>query len=483
MSVRMLKFKVTPYGTFSSGQVVAGLPPHLEYQLMESGDAVSADVADFADTLVGAGNIFSGSRIRSSIVSQRIMLSTGAAAAAHTMGMMRRAPGHFDHVRMTILGLPAGAANAHTASFAPSALPNNGYVPVDASSVEITPTAFTWGSTDPDDYRNPGGGSANTQMSGGSGASGTDGGNLIEGFARSDWLAISSLNRADDASLPPLYVARLHSAATPAVGFTDSSSASSNPWSSSEPDFFSGYFGLGVDHTLNANPGAAPTQGWVPSIELEFVLRGARGISIVGCGDSLMKGFVQATAVPQWGGGMDGWCRKLARKLSDAGIPTGFNLLAYQGFKSLRFHDALYSELLRRPRAYTHAFIMPWSTNESGDGTASWAPARQRTTRLIEMCQRRGVVPIVVQLWPGMSYGTPVEIAQRAYCDQLRAAGVRVFDARSVVNSDPTATIPSSGYLTRTAGGAVVDNVHINEAAHDAIANEAMRVRDYLGLI
>ena len=54
MSVRMLKFKVTPYGTFESGQVVAGLPAHLEYQLMESGDAVSAEVEDFAAAVVGA---------------------------------------------------------------------------------------------------------------------------------------------------------------------------------------------------------------------------------------------------------------------------------------------------------------------------------------------------------------------------------------------------------------------------------------------
>lgn len=411
-----------------------------------------------------------------------MMLSSGAAAAAHTMTMMRRAPGHFDFVRMCVLGLPAGAANAHTASFAPSALPGNGYVPVDASGVEIALTPFTWGSTDPDDYRNPGGGSASSLMSGGSGASGSDGGNLIEAFARTDWLGISSLTRADDPLLQPLCVSRLHSANTPAVSFSDSSGASANPWKSAEPDFFSGYFGAGVDHTLNANPGA-PTQGYVPSIELEFVLRGARGLSIAVCGDSIPKGFVQGTAVPQWGGGMDGWVRKLVRKLNDAGIPTGFTLLAYQGFKSQRFHDALHSELLRRPKALTHAFITPWSTNESGDGIASWAPARQRTTKLIEMCQSRGVIPIVIQMWPGMSYGTPVELSQRTYCDQLRAAGVRVFDARAIVNSDPTATIPSAQYLTRTAGGSVIDNIHVNEPCHEAVANEAMRIRHRLGLV
>lgn len=55
MSIRMLKFKVTPYGTFESGQVVAGLPAHMEYQLMESGDAASVEVKDFAAEIVGAG--------------------------------------------------------------------------------------------------------------------------------------------------------------------------------------------------------------------------------------------------------------------------------------------------------------------------------------------------------------------------------------------------------------------------------------------
>lgn len=54
MSVRMLKFKVTPYGTYEAGQVVAGLPSHLEYQLMESGDAASVEVTDFAAAVVGA---------------------------------------------------------------------------------------------------------------------------------------------------------------------------------------------------------------------------------------------------------------------------------------------------------------------------------------------------------------------------------------------------------------------------------------------
>lgn len=57
MSVRMLKFKVTPYGTFESGQVVAGLPAHLEYQLMESGDAVSAEVANFGAAVIEASGL------------------------------------------------------------------------------------------------------------------------------------------------------------------------------------------------------------------------------------------------------------------------------------------------------------------------------------------------------------------------------------------------------------------------------------------
>lgn len=57
MSIRMLKFKVTPYGTFESGQVVAGLPAHMEYRLMESGDAASVEVTDFAAAVVGAAGV------------------------------------------------------------------------------------------------------------------------------------------------------------------------------------------------------------------------------------------------------------------------------------------------------------------------------------------------------------------------------------------------------------------------------------------
>lgn len=57
MAIQMLRFKVTPYGTYESGQVVAGLPAHMEYQLMESGDAVSAEVVGFANEVVAASGI------------------------------------------------------------------------------------------------------------------------------------------------------------------------------------------------------------------------------------------------------------------------------------------------------------------------------------------------------------------------------------------------------------------------------------------
>lgn len=432
--------------------------------------------ADYAAAVVKAGDIR-----RSNIVRARPFLVTGN-DRQRTAFLTRRALGHFDYVQLVVYSQAALAANTLTASIAPSAKWNDGFNPVTSADAAIAPTAFTWGSTDTTDFKNPGGGSANTTTSGGSGSTADD---TIYGAATSDWLAIRSLDRADVVGAPPLYMLRLHSSGnTPAAAITEANSASSNPFSAADPEFFSGYFNASsTDKTLTNGVAETPVQGYVPSVELKYILRDKRALCIAHASDSLGKGWVASTAVPQWGGNADGWGRKLVRKLNLSGVPAEYVNLAQQNFKSFRFHEALYDVLLKRPNALTHAIIKVWSTNESSDGVASIAPAIQRTNKLIAMCQERGVIPIIEHLWAGQSWGTPGEILVRSYCAQLNSAGIRVFDASQIIGGPQLQSTPLSQYLTRDSGGSVVDNIHINEAGHEDVANEAMRVRGYLGLI
>lgn len=133
MSVRMLKFKVTPYGTFESGQVVAGLPSHLEYQMMESGDAVPAEFADFSAeiaraagaALLGADRkrlLIFGNSIASqstSSLAQQTTYTTAAANAGASVLSLASVAGIVDGSKIAI-GLYEGSVFSTTVSGAPA---------------------------------------------------------------------------------------------------------------------------------------------------------------------------------------------------------------------------------------------------------------------------------------------------------------------------------------------------------------------------
>ncbi|RTL32208.1 MAG: hypothetical protein EKK49_11075, partial [Rhodocyclaceae bacterium] len=222
---------------------------------------------------------------RSAIAKRRIYGQVSNAATTLCFFQTIRAPAHFDAVQIVLTGSGSSAANAFKASVAPMARWNNGYMPVDVGNTAITPTAVTWGSTDKENFSNPGGGSITATVENASGAGVT----LIEGAVVSDWIDCQSLERADDPTKPPLLHFRLYGVNPPGISVTESGAAVANPFSSAELEFYSGY--LTGDFTGGGTPGAAPNQGWLPCVEIRFLLRGERAVSVGVAGDSIEQGW------------------------------------------------------------------------------------------------------------------------------------------------------------------------------------------------
>lgn len=416
---------------------------------------------------------------RTGVICSRLYGLHANSAGAYTMHMTRRAPAHFDAVRVILAG-KMSSANVFRASIAPSARYGNGYVPKDAADASIAPTSFTFGTISPGDLRNPGccADSAEVFNAFGSPVGASD---LIEGRIESDWLSLGSLDRVDDAAAPPLFMFRLYGIDVPATSINESHYDHSNPFRSVDPEFYAGYWA--ADNTTVADPGTAPAQWGIPGVELVFCLRGQRLISFGVAGDSIEHGWIAASAIPQFGGNINGWPRKLAHKLNLAGIPTTYACYAQTGNKSRLFHERAYNALLATPVGLTHFFIKPWSTNESADGLSSVAPACARTNQLIALCEARGVVPIIIRPWAGQSNAGAIGAAVQAYCDRLATAGVTMLDARHVVSDDPLSDSLREEFKTRNADGSAVDGTHLNEAGQEAVAQFVFSNRASFGLV
>lgn len=397
---------------------------------------------------------------------KRIYGAVSNGSGAYTMHLTMRAPAHYDAVRLVLTG--GANVSGIKAAVAASTAVGNAVDPTGAAWVPVT-----WGTTDVGDFRNPGGSAATTAVSGASGAGVT----LIEGAACSDWVNIQSLARTDNPSSPPLLMLRLYGNDVPAIQVAESSSLSGNPFTTAEPEHYSGYWA--GDYTMAAAPGPA-AQGWLPCVDVVFMLRGKRALSIGVAGDSIEQGWVNAAAVPQFGGNINGWGRRLVAKFNAAGIPASYTALCHAGNKSQLFHNRAYNALLTG--GLSHLFIKPWSTNEHVDGLPSVVPAIVRTNQLIELCLQKRVKPIIITPWAGQSINNADGDAAVDYCLSLANAGVTVFDARAVIGQAADLTAIRTEYLTLNSSGAVVDYTHINDAGQEAVANYAFAYRSALGL-
>jgi len=384
-----------------------------------------------------------------------------------TMHMCRRMPAEFDAIQIVLHGAASGA-NTFKAAIAPSAQFNNGWQPKDAANADQTFTAVTFGTTDRQNPRNPGGGAATATVTGTSGSNAS--GDLIEGDIASDIISLRSLDRTDIVGAPPLLMVRVYGVSLPASNASESSAVNANPWSSVIPDFYSGYW---ATDAIATPPGAAPSQDWLPNITINCFLRGKRVYNMAVAGDSVEQGWIAATAVPQFGGNINGWGRRFAKLCNDIGVPVSYISLAHTGQKSRVFHERAINYLLTG--SLTHLFVKVWSTNESADGMASAYAAVDRCNKIIQMCLDRGVIPILVPPWGGQGDGTAMKTYVLDYIEKCKQSGILVFDPRSI--TDASNGTLRQDFKTVNSGGAVVDGTHLNSFGQDEVAMFAFRMR------
>lgn len=430
-------------------------------------------INDAGTSLVsGDGTLFNLTGPGGTVAAYRPFGRSETAGLTCTFHMTCRAPAEYDGVRVVVHNATSSGTNTYKVSVAAPAAMTSQYAPLDAAGSSLALTALTFGNTDPFDPRNPGGGAANTLVNNASGtwASGATG-TLRVGYAISDYLPLSSLARTDIVGAPPLFCLRLYGVNPGWANYPESGSASPNPMNVAEPDWYSGYWNA-ADHTATANPGSAPTQGGFATVTVLFYLRGRRVLSFGFTGDSLEQGWVNTTAVPLTAGLIEGWPRKLVRALNAAGRPASLCGMFRAGEASYMSHEQALTQLLIG--GLSHLWIKPYSTNEDSAGLTQCRAALARTTQLIELAKRKTVKPIIIRPWAGQTITTAQGQLVQTYCDNAAASGLAVFDARLVVaDAIGTDTIKSE-YLTRTAGGAAVDTIHLNDAGHQAVAAYAM---------
>lgn len=413
---------------------------------------------DVADTNVGQAM-----PSRRTAAYQRVTGDSNNATGDFTLHQTRQAPGEYDAIQITVHG-KTSSANAFKVSIAPSASYNNGYSPVDSAGSAVAWTPVTFGTTDRMNPRNPGGGSATAVVSNASGSVAAD--TLIEGDVPSDIISLSSLPRTDYPTRNPLLMARLFGTNPPGQLVSRLTVANKAEYDDILPDFYAGYRAT-TDYTASEPPGAF-TGGWLPGISITYYLKGKAVYNVGVAGDSIEMGWIPAAASNQFGGTIKGWPRRFLKALVDAGENISYYSIAYQGDKAHTFLqraiNAIYSGHL------THLVLKPWSVNQTADGDAGVKKTIALTTKVINLAISRGIVPIVIQPWGGQGNGTSMRTLVDAYIASLKAAGVRVFDARSVTD-DGTGALATAYRID-------YDTIHPNAAGQQAVADYAIANRD-----
>lgn len=434
-----------------------------------------------------SSGIVSGTSGRGSmtVARQRILGASAKMGGYLTVFGCYRAPAHYDAVQI-ILVSPVSHDPTYKikATVMAPARFNDGVNGLDSAGSAITPTAVTWGTTQPRNPRNPGGGAADVSLVGASGASP----NETEARAISDIIPLASLDRTDMVGAPPLLMVRIQAADPPGISTTGLSGVATGNASlrAVEPDHWCQY--LDGDSVATASGVAKTTDDararWAPAIEIVYYLRGTRVVTIASMGDSLDMGWGNTGTANGTAGLMDGWARKFARQLN-AVYPTSFVSYQRDGFTGTRFQEEALNALLGDNAAgITHMFIKPSSVNNNWSANpGSVAIDLRRTGYLIDQCVSLGITPILQYLWAGQSIDSAAGIRIRQYVDAYKAAGGITFDVRKLISIDGTDTNTSvkSSLVTRKSDGSAVDFVHLNDAAHTIIANEAFAQRRQLG--
>lgn len=397
--------------------------------------------------------------------------SLGGAGTAHGCFPW---PHRFTHVQLVLQGL--SAVSGFKAAVAASSVRGDGYTAKLADgTTNNTPTTVTFGTTDPNDSSNPGGGSATGSITAGTG---TDGAlDVVTGNVFSDLIALPSIERADGGSNRLLMVRGYHAAAgLPAGSFASinpANSASVDPRGtiqSIEPDWAGGYQ-LSFDGIANWGTYAPTGADWMFPLGVRFFSE-REVFSVAHYDDSTGQGFQPAAypVAPDEGGQFNGYVRRAIASLAALGLPFVLENHARVGQKSYAFLQNAANQIpYTRPSI---AILKAWSPND-GATQSAFDTAFARLLAAVHACKHVGTVPIILVPWPIGNLNSATDSLRKEFVQRVRNLGGYQWDLdrRASDGADPARLVaayrPASGF----------DNTHPSAAGH---ALEAFAFADFL---
>lgn len=413
--------------------------------------AVFGDVRDSPVLIKRTGSVIAGSRINGR------PNSTGA--TAYTMHGCFPCPFKFTHVQLVYESV--AAFSSINAVVAASASKNNGYTPKNSANADVTSgTVVTFGTTDPNNLTNPGGGAATSAMP--AAVSGSDASaNVIAGRLFSDIISLPALERIDGGTnflamvrtygllgVPGSSISTINpSYATPSAGTIQAV----------EPDWAGGYQSGGDYTAANYATYNPPSFDWITPAGIRFFCE-TQVKTIASYGDSTMTGW--ATPPNDFGGWINGYVRRAVRQMLNKGKKVTHWNNAYQG-KKTEFLENLIREvpILKPDIVVFHA----WSIND-GTSQGAFDTAWQRTIKVWATCAQSNVIAIVCTAMPA-NIATGAEDDRRiALNAKIRASGQRYFDTDLLMSDFAYPARLKSSLQTG-------DNTHENDAGHQVLAD------------
>lgn len=334
----------------------------------------------------------------------------------------------------------------------------------------VTPPIFqlTTGSTDIDDFSNPGGGAALFTITNMTGTDSAVPYNLKEGMVWSDWLTLPN-----ECALGAPYVNVRCFSTSKALSLGNDSQAAD--YNAGEPSYWGGgYWTANNLASATADGGFANSPGYALSCTLRWLMAGQRGRSFLLCGDSMSQGYTGGVSASNPPGRISGYARKVRDALRLRGNTVDLTSVARVAQHSANFQANGLQELQRG--GYTHAFIQAWSINDTLGGMATPYDvygAILRVNQMLYACQELDTVPIVVEpMWNGT--GQAVLPALGNFIDQLDASGVAVLRMPRLLSTGNKMTLQpqyDSG-----------DGIHPNNLGQQVLADFILANAGYFGL-
>lgn len=388
-----------------------------------------------------------------------------------------RAPGIVRKVQFEVSS-GANTASAFSGSFAVGAAYGDGANLKNSSNVNITPTPLTWGTTDPNDFTNPGGGATSANITGASGSDATY--NTIEGRTFSDWMTVTPTQRIDFPGLGNPVTCRIYSAGQFPGSFGNdppSGSGYGPNWNGAgEPEFGQGYFD--GDQTVNADAVGAVNDPYGPTVRMRFLLD-IPGQSHYLASDSTMDGWSNGVGIASGAtpGDIGGFIRKVRNWQISRGIPSSLCNGARAGRRSTLYLRMALSEIM--VNRFTHAWILPWSINETGAPTASPYNIQESldlTVQILRACEIVGTKPILIE--PVNSVGSGYQPAAvnailGPFLDNAEASGITVFRSQRLICGTDGNILP----------GLFIDGAHPNESGHQILYQSIVSNPNKYGLL